>query len=849
MKKIFSFILLACLSLAAIAQSKPQAIKAMMQQQHLSNTLKSLSTSAQAPAQTNALDTTEVIFKNFYDDPMYTPVETIVNRNGDTVVVGGDWYITLLNDRYQFIFDIYGGTPESPAGTYTEKDLDKEGFSWCMFPEANGKTHYYKTCELTIQEEKIDESLVRYTLDAVVLVTKGMEEGAPEYGYFKVHAEHKIIRPRVKYDVAILDCVVTPEEDRFNIAGKNDTMDVDLTFFTETGVEGYYSHKLMDTENYKLVHRNESYDIMELEGVVYSDANQAGGVSYVFMFEALTTDASFYNVAMEAPIVPTDTVRFTCNNMLIDDSYGMSDQTIVITASNADYEIMAGYNANRITSPAVYSGGSAYMYLTDKKTGRELTSMLCTIKISGNALKGYQVDIEMLGTDHKYYIMQLVYGVEEAKTIDLNFPNSAKSYFYIDALGSKEVQLANYNGEYSISFDIFKIDQVLEMGGDFERADLYMEQTFITHHTKDANGLPDDIAIDIAEISGNISQRNDSTFLTASVLGFDSCRYNITMFYAVPIPTKTVTYTFDGINNEEAVEFTNAISSGIFVLDAMSEDGSLMAKVNVERIENGSIAGTFYNDGQFIHNDFYVPETYVKEWNTTTQEYDIYSVQKGTMTVTIENNILTAVASLICDNAVQYDLTYKTLYARERIPFDTEEGEMEYTFPADAEIIVEDFIDGFGIIQLIIADEAYAVDFYFNADAMDSVIGVPAGVYPINLSFDSGTVMACKGILPDGPAQSYFCGLTEEGYLDELQLYCLVDGTVTVENVNGKLKVEVNAVNSYDVPVVLHYDASVITAVENITTEKLGTHKSLRNGQFYIIRNGETYNANGALVK
>ena len=86
MKKIFSFILLACLSLTAVAQSKPQAFKAMMQQQRLSNTIKSLSSSAQAPAQINAFDTTEVIFKSFYDDPMYTPVETIVNRNGDTVV-------------------------------------------------------------------------------------------------------------------------------------------------------------------------------------------------------------------------------------------------------------------------------------------------------------------------------------------------------------------------------------------------------------------------------------------------------------------------------------------------------------------------------------------------------------------------------------------------------------------------------------------------------------------------------------------------------------------------------------------------------------------------------------------
>ena len=857
MKKILSIILLACLTLAATAQSKPQAFKAMMQQQRLSNTIKSLSSSAQAPAQINAFDTTEVIFRSFYDDPMYTPVETIVNRNGDTVVVGGDWYITLKNDRYQFIFDIYGGTPESPAGTYTEEDLDDDLFSWCMFPEANGKTHYYKTCNMTIQEEKLDESLIKYTLDAVMLVTMGVD--GEEYGYFKVHAEHKIIRPRVKYDVAILNCKVTPEEDRFQITGKNDTMDVDLTFFTETGVEGYYSHKIMDTENYKLIHRNNSYEIMELEGVVYSDANQAGGVSYVFLFEALTTDASFYNVAMEAPIIPTDTIRFTCNNMLIDDTYGMSDQTILITANNAYYELMAGYNANRITSPAVYSGGSAYVYLTDKKNGTELTSMQCTIKVSGNALKGYQVDIEMLGTDHKYYIMQLVYGVEEARSLDLNFTNSAKSYYYIDHLGLKEVQLANYNGEYSVSFDILNIDQVLEMGGDFDHYNLHMEQTFIVHHTTDAEGFPEDIAIDFAEVSGNIFQRNDSTFLTASVLGFDSCRYNISMFYAVPVPTRTVTYTFDGLANEEAAVFINALSMGTFILEGMGDDDeALMATVQVDRIENQSAEGTFYNDGQFDHNDFNIAETYVKEWNSTTKEYDMFAVQKGTMIVTVENNILTAVASFICDNAVQYDLTFKTKHAKEHLVDDSEEGEVDYTYAPESEYVINEWVESDKRINLDIFAPDYSniTLLAFFADHVDSEIIIPEGVYPINSSMEPGTVYASPGVaVGGGPIRSFFCYTYPEEEEDDIYiyyyqdgLYCLVDGTVTVKKVNGKLSFEVDAVNSYDIPVKLHYNPAQ-SAVEDIATGNTNISKRLINGQLLIIRNGETYNANGALVK
>ena len=823
-----------------------------MAKEHLSNTLQSkhqpaqptqqrvaakqttewgtYSASAKAPANLTGLDTTEVHFNSFYEDPyFYEPSE---------------WYFVLRNERYQFIFDIMNGDPNTMAGTYTEKDID-EWFSWCMFPEANGKTHYYKTCELTIQEEKISNTKTKYVVDAVVLATKGI--GGEEYGYFKIHAEHTIVVAKSKMDVALYNCSVTPEEDRWSIKGKDNDIAVDLTFFTETGIDGYYTHKLLDDENSKIVHNGKEKGIMDLEGVIYGAENIYGGLTYIFMFETLTTDTCFYNVAMEAPVQAKDTIEITSTNAIINDAYGMTDQTILVDASTAQYEINAAYNASKITTPAEYPTGSSYVYLTDLKTGQRIESIICNLKITGNKLQGFQVEIRMLGTDYNYYIMHLSYGVPAVKeTKVLDFKNISKTMYYIDVLGLKELQIANFNGEYSVSFDILYIDQV--MGGEFDMTNMFAEQTFLIHHVND-NGNVYDSTVKPAEFGGKIWQQNDTTFLTASILGFDSIQYEISMFHTLPTPTEVVTYTFDGLENEEAVLFTNAISSGIFILDGMSDDGDLMAKVNVERIENNSIEGTFYNDGKFDHTDFYPTDTWVKVWNPTTREYEEYSVQKGTMTVTVENNILTAVASFLCDNAVQYDLTFITTYARERIIFDTEEGEMDYTFPTNAEVYITDFVDGYGIIQLIIADAYYAVDFYFNADAMDPTIGVPAGVYPINPSFDSGTVLACKGVLPDGPAQSYFCGLDAEGYLDPLQLYCLVDGTVTVENVGGKLKVEVDAVNSYDVPVTLHYVAAGTTAVENVNKDNTQVAKRLINGQLLIIRNGETYNATGALVK
>ena len=870
MKKIFTFILLACLTLAATAQTKPQALKTLMAKERLSNTLQSLQQparqqakrvaaeqpatwtipttyTAKAPAQLTGLDTTEVYFTSFYEDPYFYPADTIQGRNG-TIITPAEWYFVLRNERYQFIFDIVNNAKaETMAGTYTEADLE-ESYSWCMFPEANGKTHYYKTCELTIQEEKVSGTMTKYIVDAVVLATKGI--GGEEYGYFKVHAEHKMVVAKTKLDVALYNCTIEPEDDRFRIAGKDKDMEVDLTFFTETGVDGYYSHKIMDDENSFITYKGNEQGIMDLEGVIYGAENIYGGLTYVFMFEALTTDTCFFNVAMEAPVQAKDTIDITSTNTIINDMYGVSDQTILVDASTAEYEIAAAYNATSITTPAEYPTGSSYVYLTDLKTGQLIESIVCNLKITGNKLEGYQVEIRMLGTDYKYYIMNLSYGVPEVKeTKVLDFKNNSKTMYYIDVLGLKELQIANFDGEYSVSFDILYIDQVMD--DEFTIANMFEEQTFLIHHMVE-NGKTYDVPVKFAEFGGEIWQKNDTTYLTASILGFDSIQYEISMFYTIPTPTETVTYTFDGLK-DDVVDLTNAVvSSGIFVLDAMSADGLMMAKVNVERLTTESVEGTFYNDGKFDHSDFYPVDTWVKIWNATTKEYDEYSVQKGTMTVKVENNVLTAVASFICDNAVQYDLTFKTLYVRERIPYDKEE-DLEYTFEEDAIVEVINWIEGYRIIELFVlpADESLVADFYFIVDyttVPDPEIGIPAGVYPINGSWESGTVLACKGILPDGPAPAYVCFVDEEGYLDEQNLWCLVDGTVTIEKVNGKMKMEVDALNSYDYSVKLHYNP-VASAVEDITTGNTNISKRIINGQLVIIRNGQAYDATGALVK
>ena len=872
MKKILTFILLACMSVASIAQATNMQLnlRSFMEKERLGNAMQTIQEhpmkkiamqkaepatfatkklAPQAPAGEET-EYTEIYFESFYEDPFYFPVDTVIGRQGDTIVTGGDWYFVLRNERYQFIFDIFGGTPYDMSGNYTEKDLDIE-YSWCMFPEADGKTHYYKTCEIEIQKEQVSNYVIKYIVDATLHVTKGMDgengEDKDVVASFKVHAEHMMTLAKEKFDVAILNCEITPGEDQFRLRGADDTISVDMTLFSDFGIEGYYSHKSIDPEESHIVHRGEQKDIMEMEGVIFSSPMITGGVAYVFMTEVLTTDTLFYNIAMEAPIIPTDTVEVVCQNMAIDASGGSTQATITISASNKHYSILAGYNDTELVTPAIYSGDKAMVYLTDLATDEEISALDCTIEVDGNRLKGYTVHIEMLGNDHKYYVMDLAYKIPTpVKTVTLDFPNSSKSMYYVDDLGLEELQLANYNEEYSVAFDILYINQI--MGGEFTLTDLWADQTFVVHHRDEG-----DYYVPIAKVDGKIEQKNDVTYLDATVIGFDSVKYEISMFYEVPTPTETITYEFNGLGKDEVL-FTNALPQGIFILEAMSEDGNLMANVQVNRIQNENMEGTFYNDGMFTHNDFYTDNTFVKVWNETKKAFEEFYLQKGTMTVTIdEDNVINAVASFICDDAKQYDLTFKVQYERAHLPYDSEEGAVDYTYPSDSYVTITDWIEGYGMIwlELVPGDFTNVCAIFFNADSMDPEIGIPAGVYPIDKSYEAGTVVASNGIAMNGaPLEAFFCGLTEgsDGYYYTDPLYCLVDGTITVENVEGQLKVEVDAVNSYDVPVKLHYCGS-ITPVDNVEVEANTVQKRIIDGQLVILKNGKTYTIMGAEMK
>ena len=79
-------------------------------------------------------------------------------------------------------------------------------------------------------------------------------------------------------------------------------------------------------------------------------------------------------------------------------------------------------------------------------------------------------------------------------------------------------------------------------------------------------------------------------------------------------------------------------------------------------------------------------------------------------------------------------------------------------------------------------------------------------------------------------------------------MYFFVSGTVEVSKKNGKLYMEINARNSYNIPAHIIYDGSTTDIADIQMEDTLTCQKRIIDGQLWIIHNGKTYNIMGTQV-
>lgn len=740
----------------------------------------------------------------------------------------GDWYVVLENEDDWEVYLNWKAPKSNYCGTFYTKDFLHD-YSYIFTPDnrQNGGVHY-KNITMTISIVEVNPALDNIVLDATILGSDG--------NTYIIHATHEIIKAKEIVSQSIMDATITSDIGFYTIAGKSEDLDISIDILSNTITGIYPTLDEFDMTNSHIIYQGKHITPIRMEAIVDLGNLESGALAYGAQFSILSTDTAIYNIFMAAPFPePKDTVDIACQNMRFDDSFAEVYNIMTISASNEKHEIQIMYQDEAI-SEGDYTQANATVYITNLDTYEEVESLVTQMAIRHDpASDSYTVEAIARCSDNIVYQLSLAWVEPIATdTISLCFDHSAKASYYPQ---DNDLLLINENGDYSLSLNIAGVD----MGENFTLDDVVAYYSSLTNEETGTE-------IDIAKVDGTIYQSADTTWIKADLVGFDAICYQVALWYAVPTPTDTITLQLSD------VPFENHLEEGYFQFIEYTEDQTHMISFTVA---SHDLTGTFTNDGMFGKfgtgkYDFFNDYTYISEWNNLTNQYDIYTIEKGDLVVsmTIDGSIY-AEATVICENAKLYHISFTSKLARPHLPADAEEGEVDRIYTTDDYITITDYTQANGLIIFEAESTTHndAVALYIFANHFDAEIGIPEGTYPINSSLQAGSVLASTGINPDDNSVSPSLYYTFSGNFIE-SMYFFVEGTVQVrKNKAGKLHLEVNAINSFNLPIHIVYEADPVgSAIENVTVDT-NASKIVKDGQIFIMKEGIMYNVLGSVVK
>ena len=722
------------------------------------------------------------------------------------------------------------------TGTFTTEDFDPD-YTWAVTTTCMGYI-LFDDINMTVSYEEVSDN-------ETLLVLKAKMTGSDGFGKyaFDVHAEKRIINSIDSITIPTVNVTIEEYVNGFSIAGSNNDITLDLSVLTYEDVVGTFDLNSLDVKNSKIIYKGTEIVPVKLECTI--TINGKGEYwEYAGELTIIGNDYVEYAISFTGPLPePIDTVEISCINLKTD----WMDTRISFQASNSTYEIAGSWVADEI-EPGTYSGANAYVNLSNKQTFNNYFTKATTIVVSGSHKDGWVLDIKMIDDDNILYLMNLSWYVPAiTDTIVVAFDKSAKAMFYPDY--GNDIQLYNENDKYYASLNVAG----LLPGDSFTEEDLFPMYSGVEIVNENGEYVP----IDYAFVqNGLLSQIKDTTKMYAEYITFDGKLYQVNLWHAVPatpIAEKDVTY-----NN---ADFENAIvEGGYYSLIGFSADSLTAFKASIYAASEDDIAGTYVNDGVFGlfgegQYEFAGADTYFDIYNPATKQHRFIHADKGELTVTMdEDKNIVLKGWIIGDDAVKYNLTMTSKFERPHLYYDTEDTPVERIFTGKDKVRINDYTPQWGPIyfEVISEEDLDILNFQLLVEEADPITILPAGVYPITSIGDYNTVLAGTGVDPwtGQVAPGLYASVTDvSGGSLASPLYFLVDGTVEVKNNNGLLYLEVNAVNSYDVPVHIIYDASV-TEVENVKVDNMmGASKSIIDGQFIIIKDGVVYNAQGAVVE
>lgn len=534
-------------------------------------------------------------------------------------------------------------------------------------------------------------------------------------------------------------------------------------------------------------------------------------------------------------LVPIDTINVVCHDLKLDTDFIGLFGMAYIFANNSEYKLTGAIYADSIP-PGTYT--NCVMDLKHLETQKKVPAASVTITLAVDANRNCVITGHMIGEDNIYYNLHLSWTPPMATdTVHIAFDTPSSVAYYPDL--DHDFMLSNKDDNYDISLDIIGVP----MG------ETFTERNFNIAYCMIANRQTHD-TISIAAAEGRVWQSNDTTYLSANVLGFDSVMYDIDLWYAVPAVIDT-----QEIHIYDATFYNKLEKDGYFALVGTTADKSIEFAISLLGKTEEDIPGTYINDGVFggftgKNYDFinFIGgrySTYIAKWNPDKNDYDVISIEKGNAKVTMdEDKNIMLIGSFIAQDGMQYDITLTTKVDKPRLDYDMTEGAIDCIITSN-DTTLEDNTAKNGSIFFDVRTDNELLALYFYAETADPDIVIPEGTYYIDESEDYFSVNASDGSIDTYPS----CYLTDDGYTFT-SMYFFVSGTVEVKKKQGKLYMEINALNSYNVPAHIIYDATGATKLDNIKEKHIvETEKIMVDGQLFIIHGDKTFNTIGLRVK
>ena len=554
----------------------------------------------------------------------------------------------------------------------------------------------------------------------------------------------------------------------------------------------------------------------------------------ILALSLLTVSTAVSQSHQRVVTAPIDTIDVVCHDLELNTDFLSLFKMAYIFANNDEYELTGAIYADSIP-PGTYT--NCVMDLKHIATQTQIPAVSVTLTLTIDANRNCVITGQMLGEDNICYNLHLSWTPPTSTdTVKIAFDNTAWVAYYPDL--EHDFMLSNQNEEYDVALDIRRV----AMGDTFDEGNLNIAYCLITNKlTRDT--------VKIASAEGRVWQANDTTYLSANVAGFDAVTYSIDLWYAVPEVTQTQVLTIS-----DATFYNKLEEEGFYALIGKTEDQSLEFAISLLGSTEEDIPGTYINDGlfgtftgenyDFLHFIGGNYATYIAKWNVDKNDYDVLSIEKGNAKVTMdgEQNV-TLVGTFIAQDGIQYNITLTTKVDIPRLDDDMTYGSIDCVITGD-DITLEDMTAENGTIFFDVMTDNALMALYFYVEAADPEIVIPEGTYYIDDTQDYFTVNASDGSI--GTYPTFYA--THNG-MDFTSMYFFVSGTVEVVNKQGKLYMEINARNSYNVPAHIIYDGSVTTGMLDTRIPRPDTQKVLRDGQLLIIRNGNAFNLMGVRVQ